>query len=567
MQDILKEWKKFDNKEITCGDNEVKNFDELINLLSDNNFYVGNSGSGNRYSDSWSNHVYYAGICLFRLEILMGKIMISRSRNCEMGTYKIQDFTDLEKSKELTHYLGNHAMNSEKYYGFLEYIIMLKNEILNYLTQKVFLKEITLMNFRMFQNLSIELDPNFNAFVGINASGKSTILDSISIIIASFLSYFDSFPKSQSKSIKSEDIRLAWHEYANEYRAEQIFPASVKGCLNLNDNSYKVGTVWNKKDFNRMKISSFTTRHIVLALEEEVRKGNKDVILPVFAYYDVGRFLKTENSSEADIFDDENEKISRMDAYKGCLKARSNYSEFSRWFKLMKFKEFKIKKEIPGLKAVCKAIVDCINYPGAKLKVKDIDYDGNSIVLIDVKEKKYPLSILSDGYKSIIGMVADIAHRMLILNPHLEENVLCQTSGIVLIDELELHLHPKWQRHICKVLKKVFPMLQIIITTHSPNILVELKKNELFILKDSDIIGSNYVYGRDINSILLDIMGVEERPEEIKDKFSQVYKYIDEGELQLAKEIISSLEADMGENDVEILKARIAIEFEEFDIK
>ena len=110
---------------------------------------------------------------------------------------------------------------------------------------------------------------------------------------------------------------------------------------------------------------------------------------------------------------------------------------------------------------------------------------------------------LSDGYKNTLSMIADIAYRMAVLNPWLLEKVLKETLGIVLIDEIDLHLHTKWQQRIITDLRSIFPKVQFIVSTHAPIVISSVKKDNLLILQDlqadNPIIET---YGKDANTIL-----------------------------------------------------------------
>ena len=124
------------------------------------------------------------------------------------------------------------------------------------------------------------------------------------------------------------------------------------------------------------------------------------------------------------------------------------------------------------------------------------------------EKEKLQFRQLSDGYRNIIGMVADIAYRCIKLNPHLGENAVKETPGIVLIDELDLHLHPNWQRRIVEDLKNTFPGIQFVATTHSPFIIQSLKEDELRNL-DRKIVSQKDPKDIPINKIISDIMEVE----------------------------------------------------------
>lgn len=123
-----------------------------------------------------------------------------------------------------------------------------------------------------------------------------------------------------------------------------------------------------------------------------------------------------------------------------------------------------------------------------------------------------PLSQMSDEYKSTISLIADIAYRMAVLNPQIGSDVINKTDGVILIDEVDLHLHPAWQHRILGDLQEIFPRVQFIVTTHAPAVISSAKSENLMILKDYEVFEANVEsYGNDINSILKDIMGVSDR--------------------------------------------------------
>jgi predicted ATP-binding protein involved in virulence len=130
----------------------------------------------------------------------------------------------------------------------------------------------------------------------------------------------------------------------------------------------------------------------------------------------------------------------------------------------------------------------------------------NSIIAKFKDEQFIPIDLLSDGFKSMLAMVADIAYRCITLNPHLGEKAL-ESSGVVLIDELDVHLHPNWQQKVAKMLKATFPNIQFIVTTHSPLILHSLELGDRIItLEDNQVYYHDNKFGRDADDTLLQIM-------------------------------------------------------------
>ena len=183
------------------------------------------------------------------------------------------------------------------------------------------------------------------------------------------------------------------------------------------------------------------------------------------------------------------------------------------------------------------------------------------------------LSQLSDGEKKCILIVADIARRLAIANLSLEvSEVLKQGKGIILIDEIEAHLHPGWQREIIPALTKTFPSCQFIVTTHSPQVLSKVKSENIFILEDGMVINAKdagyHTYGRTSNSILSELFDIRERPPEFKDRINNCLKLIDEAfkskdddKIQQAKDELSKLEKELGEDDLDIINASTTLRF------
>lgn len=170
---------------------------------------------------------------------------------------------------------------------------------------------------------------------------------------------------------------------------------------------------------------------------------------------------------------------------------------------------------------------------------------------------------MSDGYKNTLSMISDIAYRMAVLNPQLGERVLERTPGIILIDEIDLHLHPEWQQTILKDLQNVFPEVQFIVTSHAPAVINSVEKEHIRILDDGQVyMPAEQTYGRDANSILREVMGVGERPEDIQQLLSDFYQFIDRGEVKKAEELLNSIEEIIGSTDPEISGARVTLDFE-----
>jgi predicted ATP-binding protein involved in virulence len=169
---------------------------------------------------------------------------------------------------------------------------------------------------------------------------------------------------------------------------------------------------------------------------------------------------------------------------------------------------------------------------------------------------------LSDGEKGLLAMVGDLARRLAIANPGLADPVL-EGSGIVLIDEIELHLHPAWQRKVIPALKDTFRNCQFIVTTHSPQIISEVKPEGIYILERTDdgivAMHPESSYGRDSNRILEDLMDTPERPQEIKESLLELFRLIARGDLDSARQLHQKIADEIGADEPELIGASVSI--------
>lgn len=426
------------------------------------------------------------------------------------------------------------------------------------------INSITLNNFRCFNNLKINLNDDLTVIVGNNGAGKSSILDAISIAIGTFLAGFDSV---STIGISKEDASYKFYDMGSVIDVQSQFPViiSSEGCVDGNSVEWK------------RELSSSTGRTRIVDAKEmtsqsaeyqkRISSGDKSLILPILSYYGTGRLWaqKKEKVASEQLY-----KFSRLIGYTDCLAAESNEKLMLKWFEKMTIQEAQNKTVSPEFLAVKQAMVKCFQgitgYSNVDVLFNldthniDIHYEDHAGTHLT-----FPMMTLSDGYKSTLCLVADIAYRMAILNPQLLGDVTQKTSGIVLIDEIDLHLHPLWQQRIIKDLTAIFPLVQFIVSTHSPTIISSVCKENLLILENcnSATYSGIEVYGSDANSVLESVMGANERPVEIKELFSHFYDLVVEENWDQAEEILNSIEANIGASDPELNSARITLRLEQ----
>ena len=249
--------------------------------------------------------------------------------------------------------------------------------------------------------------------------------------------------------------------------------------------------------------------------------GDQEIILPVLGYYGTSRMW-----NDSSLLKRKNVDLSRSSGYVECLEPSGSYNTFTQWFRyatesaleydrIIAEKNLKTKNPYRViLNAINKAIITCIQSMGWT----DLKYSfaAQNLLICHPEKGELPLEAMSDGARSVISMAADIAYRMARLNPDMGEDVTLETSGVILIDEVDMHLHPSWQQTVVNDLVKAFPRVQFIVTTHSPQVLTSVPAESIRILHwDNDLVDieePTFSLGAESSQLLRDIQHVESRP-------------------------------------------------------
>lgn len=337
------------------------------------------------------------------------------------------------------------------------------------------INKLELLYFRCFKEYQLELSDRFTLLIGDNGKGKTAILDALAIIASEFI---EGFPRiinpNDLRKFCDDDCHFDFLEFGQTPLRERHHFLSLKPQVKINKE------VFTCVLFDRYGPRYFSTiTEIATKLSEKIIQPQ--TLLPMLAYYGTGRLWKELDDSEIQTLSPD----SRLVGYRDCLNPASNIEQLFRWFKTQELAALQKNETRHVLEAVRNAIIEMI--PGGKHAKWDIDWDEILIETeIQDKTQTIPFHLLSDGYRNMIGMVADIAYRMATLNPQLEANVIKQTEGIVLIDEIDLHLHPKWQREVVGRLLNTFPKVQFVASSHSPFIIQSLYGRDDCLLWDLD---------------------------------------------------------------------------------
>ncbi len=426
----------------------------------------------------------------------------------------------------------------------------------------MFLNSIKLQNFRCFSELEIHFSERVTVIVGNNGAGKSTILEASTIAAGTLTSAMDGLT---NYGIKRNDAHYKYFEVGSVIDVQPQFPVEISAEGVVDGKNIQWSRVLNSAKGRGGLASAKDLTQIANTYQSRLRQGDTTLTLPIISYYGTGRLWDQHREKKNDTF----EKNTRSNGYIDSLDGAANDKLMKKWFQKMTIQQFQREKSSPEYVAVCDAMAKCFrSITGCNDAKVQFNLDTNEIDVIYTNQNnskvRIPVSQLSDGYKCTISLIADIAYRMAILNPQHLDKVLEETDGIVLIDEIDLHLHPIWQQRIIHDLLEIFPKVQFIVSTHAPAVINSVSSDSLIILKENQAFGApDETYGKDANTILREIMEVSERPEKVKAQFDEFYHSLDEQNFEKAQHVLNNLEEILGNNDPELAECRVRLELEQ----
>jgi predicted ATP-binding protein involved in virulence len=345
--------------------------------------------------------------------------------------------------------------------------------------------ELYVENFKSFGKRRFQFHAKFNLIVGSNGAGKTSALDALAIAVGT---WFLGVRGADSRHIRQNEVTLKDVLSAGDegdvpvVTFEKAYPCVIESCGFVQSERCTWRRTLNGPDSRTTFGEAKQVKRIATETDAAVRNGTA-VSLPLISYYGTGRLWQEPKDnfqvSEPTKISDKEEQ-SRFAGYWNSVDPRLSVAELTRWIARQTWISFQ-KKGVtsPLFEAVRLAMIKCIS--GAV----DLYFDPDvGEVIVRMENKSQPFSNLSDGQRSMLAMVGDLAQKAARLNPHLGARVLTDTKGIVLIDELDLHLHPIWQRRIVSDLMLIFPGLQFICTTHSPFVIQSMSEGRIIKLDD-----------------------------------------------------------------------------------
>jgi predicted ATP-binding protein involved in virulence len=406
------------------------------------------------------------------------------------------------------------------------------------------LEKLKYKNFRGIREVNLDIDKKNVIIYGDNGTGKTSILNGMTYL---FYRILNKTTPNMNRSLSLKDTDISFGEAFTRIEMEII----------LNGNTFPYYRQFSKKDNKRThdeKIQNEVADEIKRTIE------NEELNTPIIVNYGVHRAVYSvplRIRKKHVVFD-------KTVTFENCLYPITDFQTFFEWFQDREHNELSEIKESQNPNYVDKQI-DTVRTAIYKFlnEVSDlrITYKPHKRMVVTKGKKTLNIEQLSDGEKCLLGLIGDLARRLAIANPSLQNPL--DGTGIVLIDEIELHLHPGWQRKIISKLFNTFPNIQFFITTHSPQVLGEVKDANIFKLecKDGEVTcySVNGTFGKDSNIILECFMDTDKENENIKKSIDKLFSLIEEHKFSEAKEHLKQIANELESSHPDLVEAEVLI--------
>jgi predicted ATP-binding protein involved in virulence len=395
------------------------------------------------------------------------------------------------------------------------------------------LEKLCLRNFRGVAKLDLDFAHQTTVLVGVNGVGKSAILDALAIAFSQLAWRINDYPQ-KSRPIASGDLKIG-ERHASIVLDIQFHGHPLSWRLAHNKGGQPRGRPDLASKLDALN-EAIKTLHQHWSHVEEDRQEPFD--LPLAVYYDVHRAVV-----ETPMRVREQLQHNPFEAYRDALDhGGADFKRFFIWFRNREDWENEQRRDEPNfrdryLKAVRTATETFTGFTNIRIR--------RNPLRMTVEKDGLELAVeqLSDGEKCLLALVGDLARRLALLNPG-RKNPL-DGDGIVLIDEIDLHLHPRWQRNILPRLEKTFPNCQFVVSTHSPQILSHVQADQVWLLRqEKDGLSAFHpqvTFGLDSSRLLEEVMEVSQREPSIEDGLTQLFRMIEENNFAGARNLLVSL--------------------------
>jgi len=413
-----------------------------------------------------------------------------------------------------------------------------------------YLEKITLNNYRCFEHLEIDLHPRLTVFVGENGAGKTAVLDAIASGLGRYLTKLpgvngltskEADLRIDSKERKAAFLTMAW-QVKKDDGSSLIWSASRRRSAAVKPTDIEKGL--SPEDFDLVKFGLKPIHDFAIELVKADEAGDA-YFLPVVAYYGTNRAIRDDVQRRTGF----RKQFTRFEALAGALESDSRFRAAIEWFNAMEDSERRAKDErkdfayhLPELQVVRNAVVAMMpdGFSNPRTEIRPFRFVIDRLTP-DGVTRTLRINQLSDGFKVVLGLVMDLARRMAQANGRMRGggneimNPLA-LPAIALIDEIDLHLHPRWQQKILSDLMKTFSATQFIVTTHSPQVLSTVKRENIRVISqkaDGTFLARPplaMTYGEPSGDVMQSVMEVDPQPPVVeKVDLQRLTELVDQG--------------------------------------
>lgn len=478
------------------------------------------------------------------------------------------------------------------------------------------IKKLTLNHLGRFDSLEVDVAPtaehpsNVTIFIGNNGAGKTSILEALATSLSWFVARLRN-EKSSGNTINELSILDNAPAASITLQLSDQAQSSNDSELSL----YEWTLAKARKGRKSEKSSALSQLNKLVDSYRQQLTDNDNASLPLIAYYPVERSvldipLKIRNKHNFD----------QIDGYDSALNQGVDFRRFFEWFREREDIEneehsrsssrvitdyiedfakvedmvFSNKERLDSLdKEDIESVLqkfERINRFSASLKKIEYEHQDKQLsavrtaisafmpdlsnirvqrkprlhMAVDKNGQSLNVMQLSQGEKSLMALVGDIARRLAMMNPDLDDPL--QGDGIILIDEVDMHLHPSWQRNLVPRFTDTFPNCQIVLSTHSPLVISDQKDILVYLLSNGEIGALPPLYGADVNTVLLEAMDTDVRNPDINDKLNDLLDAIQDGDVDDAKALMQILERELPAGNMGLAKARLLLRKKELQL-
>ena len=403
-----------------------------------------------------------------------------------------------------------------------------------------------IQNFKGVEKMKLEFSSGVNLLIGNNGVGKTTVLEALAL---SMQNYFNRMNGITKKSIKKNDVRFTSNLVgdASQHRVYSN-PTVIKSKINLDGMEYS--SEISREDETNATRTKYAGKELAAAGRELLNSQTE--ILPVICYFSISRVVDTQKVSTSSV--GKNKLNDRRCGYMDCLNATLDRKALTDWAFKMAMAEYKKGMPIAEYEAFKKAVgtfmqkmndLDEIPLVEYTRDFEDITYTENGKTML--------VNYLSAGYQSLLWMLMEISFRIALLNPEMSD--YSQAEGIVLIDEIDMHLHPRWQWKILDALHSSFPKVQFIAATHSPIIISSFRDAKLLSIGQNGVEELSGAYAYSIDDVVAYKQGSSGIPQELWQRKKEFEDAFYQRDKQNSQKALDGMKELFGEDNTEVKRA------------